>query len=78
MQIHNPFARAKAMFGLIAAAMAMGSLHLQQAALAQIDPYVSRGKGKGKAPIGRKGGHKAAVRAATKARNSRRHRAASR
>ena len=78
MQIHNAFARAKTMFSLIAVAMSMGSLHQQQAAPAEIGPYVSRGKGEGKGPIGRKGGHKAAVRAATKARNSRRHRAASR
>lgn len=77
MQRSQPFARAIAMMSLIAAAMNM-PIAMQQAALANIGPYESRGKGKGRGAIGSKGGHMAAVRAASKARNVRRHRAAAR
>lgn len=65
------------MMSLIAAAMAM-PLAMQQTALAQIGPYVSRGHGKNRDAIGSHGGHMRAVRAARKARNVRRHRASSR
>lgn len=61
------------MFNLIAAAMALAA-PLQREALAKIGPYESRGKG-GKSPS-RHVGTKAHKRAATKARNVRRHRAA--
>lgn len=43
----NAFARAKATFALVAAAMAL-PFGAQQAALAKIAPYKSRGKGRGK------------------------------
>lgn len=65
------------MFAAIAAAMAMSNLGERQAALSAIGPYVSRGKGKGR--------HQASnrttaqnKRAAIKARNVKRHRAATR
>jgi hypothetical protein len=65
----QPFARANAMFALIAAAMATAN---PQAALAKIGPYVSRGKGTGK----RHGSSRCVAmdkRAASKARNQARH-----
>ena len=77
MQRSQPFARAIAMMNMIAAAMQL-PMSLQTSAMAQIGPYESRGKGKGRGAIGSKGGHMAAVRAASKARNVRRHRAAAR
>lgn len=43
----KPFARAHQMMALIAAAMSMAEPAMQQAALAKIGPYESRGKGKG-------------------------------
>lgn len=43
----TPFKRAIAMMAAISAAMACAD---SQAALAQIGPYVSRGKGKGRGP----------------------------
>lgn len=69
----SPFSRASAMFSAIAAAMALAP-SMQKVALSQIGPYESRGKG-GKAPS-RRVGTKACQRAARKARNVRRHRAA--
>lgn len=60
------FARAVAMMALVAKAMAL-SLGQRQGALAEIGPYVSRGKG-GKRPF-RRVGTKANQRAALKRRN---------
>ena len=62
----------------IAAIMAAFSGVQAQHALGQLDPYESRGKGKSKGFIGsgRPGARKANMRAAHKARNVRRHRAA--
>lgn len=77
MQRSSPFSRATAMMAAIASIMSMPA-SLQQAGLAELSPYVSRGKGRGFSPIGRKGGHMAAVRAARKARNVRRHKARAR
>ncbi|UOV84404.1 hypothetical protein [Klebsiella pneumoniae] len=42
----QPFARARAMFAAVAAAMAITNTFERQNALAAIGPYVSRGKGK--------------------------------
>jgi hypothetical protein len=70
---NNAFARARSMMSLIAAAFSM-PVHMQQAALAQITPYKSRGKG-GKHPH-RRVGTKAHARSAAKSRNQRRHRVA--
>lgn len=79
MQRSKPFARAISMMGLISAAMAAFPMagQAQQAALAEIGPYESRGKGRGRSVIGsgRHGAHMTAVRAARKARNVRRHKA---
>lgn len=58
------------MITLVAAAMAL-PWAMQQAALAQIGDYKSRGHGGRFSPIGRKGGHMAAVRKARKARRVR-------
>jgi hypothetical protein len=69
----SPFSRANAMFAAIAAAMALPAF-AQRGALASVGSYESRGKG-GKTPS-RKAGTKANGRAALKARNVRRHRAA--
>lgn len=77
MQRSAPFARAMAMAAAIMGAMSLPA-SLQQAQLAEIGPYRSRGKGRNSSPIGRKGGHMAAVRAASKARNVRRHKARAR
>lgn len=44
----NPFARAQMMMAAIAAAMSISNVGARQAALAQIGPYQSRGKGRGK------------------------------
>ena len=64
------------MMALIAAAMSIPQQHLQQAALAKIGPYQSRGKGKGKNQSAPHGKQMAGIRAAHKARNVARHRAA--
>lgn len=71
MKRNQPFARAIAMFNLIAAAMSGPN---SQAALAGIGPYVSRGKGQGKNQASR---YCAAMqqRAAVKAKNRAKHRA---
>lgn len=69
------FARASQMMALVSVAMLLPAMQ-QQAALARIGPYESRGKG-GKQP-GRHVGTKAHARVARKARNVRRHRAACR
>lgn len=73
----TPFARANAMMTLIAAAMSL-PVSMQQAKLAEIGPYVSRGKGRGGRQSSPHGAHMASVRAARKARNVKRHRAAAR
>lgn len=77
MQSSKPFARASSMLAAIAAIMSMPA-SMQRASLDELGPYVSRGKRKDRSPIGRKGGHMAAVRAARKARNVRRHKARAR
>jgi hypothetical protein len=71
------FARARAMFAAIAAIMTEHSHDVgsQKAALAQLGPYVSRGKGKGGGNRVARGANMAGIRAARKARNVRRHRA---
>lgn len=61
------FARAVAMMALVAKAMALPPGQ-RQGALAEIGPYVSRGKGGGKRPF-RRVGTKANQRAALKRRN---------
>lgn len=79
MQRSQPFARAIAMASMIAAAMAANPWPglAQQAALSKIGDYESRGKG-GKEPHRRGNGSIKVKRAARKARNVRRHRAACR
>lgn len=52
MQQPRPFGRAIAMASLIAAAMGIANRGLRENALANIGPYVSRGKGRGK-PFGK-------------------------
>lgn len=49
-----PFARARAVMSLITAAMSLATVALQQTAMANIKPYLSRGHGRGN-------GHAAAV-----------------
>jgi hypothetical protein len=77
-----PFSRSKAMFGLMAAAMGLAA-HLQGAAMANIGPYESRGKGEGlrankrsrhRVAMDKRSRHRVAMdkRAACKARNKRR------
>jgi len=70
-----PFARAKHMFSLVAAALALPNVATQQSVLAGIGPYISRGKGQG-LPGNRRSRHRVAMdkRAALKARNRRRAR----
>lgn len=75
MQRSAPFSRSLAMMTALAAAMAMAPMQ-QQMALAAIGNYESRGKG-GKRPH-RHVGVAASRRAALKARNVRRNRAAHR
>lgn len=70
----SPFARANAMMAAIAAAMSMPFM-AQKAALAEIGTYESRGKGEGRSNRRPAGAHKAANRAAAKARRVRAHRA---
>lgn len=70
----SPFARAHAMMAAMAAAMAMPFME-QKAALAAIGPYESRGKGEGRSNRRPAGAHKAAHRAAAKARRVRANRA---
>lgn len=75
MQRATPFARARAMFAAVAAAMAL-SPAMQHAALAEIEPYQSRGKGKGGSHRPRSSHTVAAdKRASVKARNRRKHKA---
>lgn len=47
MIVVDHFRRAKAMFAAIAAAMALPTASLQRSALDKIEPYRSRGKGRG-------------------------------
>lgn len=75
MQGSAPFARARAMMSALAAIASLAFTQ-QQAALAALGPYVSRGKG-GKRPH-RSVGTKACQRAACKARNVQRNRKAHR
>lgn len=80
MKYGQPFGRALAMMSAVAAIMAStaGNVVAQQAQLAKIGPYISRGKGQNK-PNGRPAGAgKAAHRAAMKRRNQVRHRLACR
>jgi hypothetical protein len=65
------------MMALVAAAMSLGP-SMQQDALAKIGPYESRGKGEGRSNRRAPGAGMASIRAARKARNVRRHRAACR
>ncbi len=82
MKTSQPFARANAMMGAIASAMSLVGSFAQQTALAAIPAYESRGKGMKSFNIANqrsKGGKRmASVRAAHKARNVRRFRAANR
>lgn len=73
----NAFARAKAMMAAIQVAMMIGDTVQRQAALNSMDLYRSRGKGSGKTSPSR---HHVAMdkRASKKARNVKRHKAASR
>lgn len=73
----SPFARANMMMAAIAAAMSMTNQNLRSAAMAEIGPYESHGHGRGKTSPSR---HSVAMdkRAATKARNVKRHKAAMR
>lgn len=73
----NAFARAKAMMAAIQVAMMIGNVAQRQAALNSIAPYRSRGKGSGKTSPSI---HHVAMdkRAAKKARNVKRHKAAMR
>lgn len=72
MQRSSPFSRATAMMAAIAAAMSL-PVTAQQAAMSAIGPYESRGKGEGRSNRRPAGAHKAAHRAAIKARNAKRH-----
>lgn len=80
MKFGQPFHRAQLMAAAIGAILAStgGNVALQQQKLAELGPYVSRGKGKGGGNRRAAGAGKANHRAAIKARNVRRHRAASR
>lgn len=60
------------MMASISVAMGLAT-HLQQAALAAIGPYESRGKGEGRRNRRPAGAHKAAHRAAVKLRNKKAH-----
>jgi tmRNA-binding protein len=73
----NAFSRAKAMMAAIQVAMMIGNVVERQAALNSMDPYRSRGKGRSKTAPSR---HHVAMdkRTARKARNVKRHKAASR
>lgn len=74
----SPFSRAKAMMAAIAAviASAQGNTAMQQAGLAAIGPYQSRGHGKGQRTKAPHGAQMAHIRAARKARRVKRHKAA--
>ena len=78
MQRSNPFARPIQMMAAIAAAMAANPIPgaAQIAALNAIPAYESRGKGEGRSNRRAPGARMASIRAARKARNVRRHRAA--
>lgn len=80
MKYGQLFARANLMFSAIAAIMAStaGNVALQQAQLAALGPYESRGKGREGKNRTAAGAGKANHRAAMKARNVKRHRAACR
>ncbi len=65
------------MMALVAAAMSLGPA-MQAMALAKIGTYESRGKGEGRSNRRAPGAQMANIRAARKARNVRRHRAACR
>ncbi len=77
MKYGQPFGRALAMAAAVAAIMSSASTvtHIQQAKLAELGPYVSRGKGQGRSNRIAPGAQMANIRAARKARNIRRHRA---
>ena len=80
MKHGSPFRRAQMMMAAISAIMSstVGNMAAQQQQLAALGPYESRGKGKGGGNrIAARAG-KANYRAALKARNIKRHRAASR
>ncbi len=76
----NPFARARNMMAAISAAMALATDAQRQLALNAVGPYVSRGHGRGNGI--RLGSSSRTVaqgkRAAVKARNVKRHKAAAR
>lgn len=74
----NPFKRAHMMMAAIAAIMSAtaGNIAAQQAQISALAPYESRGKGKGGHQHARHGAQMANIRAARKARNIKRHRAA--
>ena len=76
----TPFRRANALMAAIATILAStaGNVAAQKAQLGALAPYESRGKGQGKGKAARHGARMANIRAARKARNVRRHRAASR
>lgn len=74
----QPFARATAMMGMIAAAMSLGNTAMQQQAMAKIGPYESRGKGQGKSNQRPAGAGMAFKRAAMKKRRVKAHRARAR
>lgn len=70
-----PFARAKHMAALVAAALTLPNLATQRSVLAGFEPYESRGKGMG-LPGNKRSRHRVAMdkRAALKARNRRKAR----
>lgn len=80
MKSGTPFRRAQMMMAAISSIIVStaGNLSLQQAQLGAIGPYQSRGKGKGGRQNAMHGAQMANIRAARKARNVRRHRAACR
>lgn len=76
MQRSAPFARAMAMAAAIAGIMSSAaSASVQQAQIAELGPYVSRGKGQGHSNRRAPGAHKAAHRAAMKLRRIKKHKA---
>lgn len=77
MQRSSPFARSIEMMRLIAVAMSMPS-HLRQQEISAIGQYESRGKGHGITTYARSGTNAQAQRAAKKARNVAKNRAAHR
>ena len=76
MQRSAPFARAMAMAAAIAGIISSAvSASVQQAQLAELGPYVSRGKGEGRGNRRAPGAHKSAQRAAMKLRRVKKHKA---